>query len=102
MKLTPEQYWKWRTLIAHMWNSENKEGARKWQLQSMNNEAVIASLKAQVFKLKDVKAATNEKDAAQAEYQEYKKHLEEELGISLNGVTIDDVTLEVRSMEGDD
>jgi len=97
-RLTKEEYWEWRFLISQMWNAENKELARKYQLESLNKEAIICSLKAQVFAAKDIENAKQEKEAMQKAYKDYKIKLENQLGISLNGVTIDDNTLEVKPL----
>jgi hypothetical protein len=98
-KLTAEQYWQWRFLIAQMWNAENKELARKYQAESMNKDAVVSGLRAQLFASRDVQHAASEKEAMQKQYREYKEQLEQTLGISLNGVTIDDVTFEIKTID---
>ena len=96
MNLTGEQYWKWRTFIAELWNSESKEMAAKHELHSMNLKTQVASLQAQVFDLKTMKARNSSVETAREEYNAYKKQLEEVLGVSLSGATIDDVTFEIR------
>ena len=64
-KLTPEQYWKWSNSIAEMWNAQSKETSNQWQLKSMMLEAECASLKAHIFRMKDLEMAKVSKDAAE-------------------------------------
>jgi hypothetical protein len=100
-KLTGAQYWEWRTTISEMNEAQAKYEAARNQAQFLVASSEIATLKAAVFKLSNLRTSTDNAEAAKAEYSRFKSELEKKVKTSLSGKVIDDVTFEIRELEPD-
>jgi len=98
-KLTPEQYWKWRTQVAELWNEQNKKEAATNELKFMNAKAKVMALEAVIYEAKTLKVKTEECTAMEAKYHKHREELEKALGVSLKNATIDDVTFEIKPLD---
>lgn len=95
-RLTPEQYWEWRTTIAELEAAKKSHEIMQLQLASAKKDIEILTLKSQVFgqtQLKNSEAAVKD---AENEYTITKNRLEALLSISLNGKIIDAHTFEIK------
>jgi len=86
-KLTPAQYWEWRTTVAELNNAKlNVElGQHKHQIAVMN--AVLAKRELQDIILKKIEI--------KKEYDRYTQELEKKLGTKFANKIIDPVTYEI-------
>jgi len=100
-RLTGEQYWKWRNTITEMWLAEQKFKTSEMELKFRAKEVELLQAKMQVFVEATVKARRSEAGEAKSEYFNFKRELEKELAIALDGKVIDDVTFEIRELEED-
>ena len=96
-KLTPAQYWMWRLTIEEMEHAKTKEKVFRQglALQLKENENSQLKYGIKTFKLESVTAQTK---AAKKEYDNFTASLETELGISLKGKIIDEITFEVKEL----
>lgn len=91
-KLTAAEYWEWRTTIADRDNAKLNYTNKTLQLQ-------VLEMKSALHRASNVVHAQNKLASAEAEYQRYKKVLEDRLGLSLDGKIIDDMNdFEVRDL----
>lgn len=97
-KLTPAEYWEWRTSISEMSCAKESKVVTELKWELMNRDLEIARLKSAMFRA-TVEGARGRADIAKQEYENMKKRLEDRLGISLNGKSIDDITYEIRDLE---
>lgn len=95
-RLTPEQYWEWRTTIAELDIAKKALEIANLQLSATAKDIEILSVKAQVFKSDVISSKKREVSDAELEYLNTKKRIEGLLGISLNGKLIDAATFEVK------
>lgn len=96
--LKAEEYWEWRTTISEMNNCKEKFLRTQTELKVLHKEAEILAVRSQLFQKSRLEGAKLEYENSQAEYERFKKVLEERLGTSLNNKVIDDVTFEVRDL----
>lgn len=97
-KLTPEEYWEWRTTIAEMGEAKSDLNIANLKLAMQAKDIEIAQLKLHAFK-QVVRAAQDKKNTYDSEYKRFKGKIEERLGISLDNKVIDDVTFEVKEID---
>lgn len=100
MQLKESSYWKWRHKIEEMQHSETKLKVTRLSYSAMEKDLEIMRLKANAYQ-QIVKAASDACSSLKKEYEDIKLQLEEEIGQSLNGCVIDDVTLEVKKINDD-
>lgn len=93
MKLTAEQYFKWKNSINEMWLNESRQKEKQCRLSMMEKDIEISKLKTLIYTehIKDMSKI----DEAKNQYQQIKKELEESLGTSLENSVINEVTFEV-------
>jgi hypothetical protein len=96
VRLTAEQYWKWRNKITEMWLSEQKLKTCEETLKLKSKEVEVLQAKMQLYIEASVKVRKSEVDEAKSDYLDLKKELESKLGISLDGTSISDETFEVK------
>ena len=99
-KIKPETYWEWRCCINEMHLAEEKKKFAELQSIGMTKDLDIMRLKAAMFRATLVSMEDTVK-LTKVEYDKMKKRIEDEIGMSLNGCAIDDVTFEVRKLEED-
>lgn len=95
-RLTPEQYWEWRTTIAELEAAKKSHEVMQLQLASAKKDIEILTLKSQVFSQTQLKNYENAVKDAEKEYDAMKYRLEALLSISLNDKLIDAHTFEVK------
>lgn len=95
-RLTPEQYWEWRTTIAELDEAKKAVDIVNLQLSSLKKDVEILTLKSQLFLHTTVNERKSDLSAAEQEYLNTKKRIEGLLGISLNDKLIDAATFEVK------
>lgn len=95
-KLTAAQYWEWRTTISEMEIARQKALLADANLKLLHKEAEMLAVRSQLFVRTSHNDARLAYEAAQAEYQRFKKVLEDSLGMSLSNKIIDEVTFEVK------
>jgi hypothetical protein len=100
-KLTPVQYWEWRTTIAEMNEAKAKLELNEARLKIMGKQVELEQAKAQLFGHTQLRVAKEAHEEARSEYFRFKKTLEESLGVSLDGKVIDDLSFEVKSLPKD-
>lgn len=97
VKLSPEQYWEWRTTIAEMQTAEKELKLKGAQYEGQQKDLEIVRLKSALFRHTMMSA-----DAAfkqhQEEYKRFKAELEDSLGVSLDNKVIDEVTFEIKEL----
>jgi predicted metal-binding transcription factor (methanogenesis marker protein 9) len=98
-KLSPEQYYKWRNTISEMWLEESKLKEDGLRVIVMEKDAELSRLRTALYKSQTLNAQREKVSLARSEYERCKKELENQLGISLSGCVIDDVTFEVKMLE---
>lgn len=96
--LSAAQYWEWRTTIAELDSAKHKLIRCELEHKFLGKEAEMLLLRAQLFSKTQFELARNTVHAAHAEYERFKKVLEESVGISLSGKVIDDVTFEIKTL----
>ena len=97
-KLSPEQYWKWRTAASEM-NSAAIEAKYKFQsFQMAEKDIEIAKLRNVLYK-QVVQTYQDRANQSKVDYDELKAQLEVELGVSLKDAVIDDITFEIKPLE---
>lgn len=96
--LSPAQYWEWRTTIAEAETAKEKFKAAQLEYKLLQKEAENLSIRTQLFLRSRMEATKAEVGKTAAEYERFKKVLEENLGQSLNNKLIDDVTFEIRDL----
>lgn len=90
-KIKPQRYWQWRHSIAEMKINEI-------QAQLAEANAQILALKSEMLK-KSAMSFQQFKEQSKQEYEKLKSQIEKEIGMSLNGCAIDDVTFEINKIE---
>lgn len=99
--LSPAQYWEWRTTIAEVETAKEKFKTSQLEYKLLQKEAENLSIRTQLFLRTRMEAVKAEVGKTTAEYERFKKVLEEDLGQSLNNKLIDDVTFEIRDLPDD-
>ena len=98
IKLTKEQFWKWNGYIEKMTHGETKLKLVRLQGLVSEKDLEILRLKIALFR-QNIQIAEENYNNYKAEYEEVKKQLETELGLSLNGCSIDEITLEIHKLD---
>lgn len=98
-KLTPEQFWKWSNYIESMHHAETKLKCSQLMMNNMEKDVELQKLRNVVFRQQQVKSSEEKLSLKKAEYEEIKAQIEKELGLSLNGCVIDEVTFEVKKID---
>ena len=99
VKLTPEQFHKWKASIFEMQKAELTQRVSALELKLMQKEAESFSLRAQLHSMKNVADANELVTKTKDEYNTIKKELEETLGISLNNKAINEATFEINDLK---
>lgn len=97
-KLTPAQYWEWRTTIAELEIKKEKLEREKLSLQLMNRDTELLAVRTQLFLRTRMESAANAVKDAQTEYDRFKGVLEKSVGQSLNNKLIDEITYEIKEV----
>lgn len=97
-KLSPAEYWEWRTTISEMYEANLKGRLADAELKLLNRDAELAQARIRMYQLSSVQQAKQGIQTAKEEYERYKGVLEARLGFSLNEKLIDDVTFEVKDL----
>jgi len=97
--LAPEQYWQWKSCIFAMWLAEQKLKNAELEAKVLSRDAELASARMQLFVAKVVESKKTSLESAKQEYDILKRELENDIGQSLNGKAIDDITFEVKTLE---
>lgn len=100
-RLTPSEYWEWRTTISEMDEARERYLRIETELKVLQRDAEIVSLRAKLHQKTMVDSAKAGLQISKDEYERYKKALEERLGFSLNNKLIDDMTFEVKDLPED-
>lgn len=95
-KLSPAEYWEWRTTISEMQVAKEVFKNSEFEHKILMIQAENSVLKAQVFAKTKLVSAKENVENCKKEYDRFKNVLEENLGISLNGKIINEVTFEVQ------
>jgi hypothetical protein len=95
--LTPAQYWEWRCTLEEMTSARHVFVVTQQKFELMAKDIEIARLKNEVYKTA-VQAAKANVDRLEADYQVYRKKLEETLGFTLESCTIDAFNFAVRKL----
>jgi len=93
-KMTGAQYWEWRTTVEEMLHAKSKANIAQLKKQVLDLQAIELNLKARLeaFVVKD---ATNHKEEVASDYQDFRKKLETQLGVSIENCSIDPINFEV-------
>lgn len=100
-KMTAARYWEWRNTITDLWLAEQKLKNAELELKLKQKDVDLAMARAQVFGQTVVRQCRTDTEEAKAEYFKLKSELEKEVGISLDGKVINDVTFEIRELDDD-
>lgn len=95
--LTQAEYWKFTTLGLEHTLSIEKQKLIQMALKNLEKDAEILQVKMQSLKGETLGKARTAIDEAGSAFQMYKDELESKLGVSLNGASIDEKTLEVKT-----
>jgi len=95
-RLTPEQYWEWRTTIAELETAKKSQEVAQLQITSAKKDIEILTLKTQVFSQSQLKTCEAAVKEAENEYTITKNRLEALFSISLNDKIIDALTFEIK------
>lgn len=101
MKISEVNYWKWRHKIEEMHHAQTKIKVSTGQYSQMEKDLEIMRLKTQIFK-QVIKNNEDSYNSFKKEYEDIKLMLETEIGQSLDGCSINDVTYEVIKLENDE
>lgn len=97
-KLTAAQYWEWRTTIEELKSAKLSDEVTKLKRDAMEREIENKKLRLALFK--DVlRASAHQSKKAKDEYDRYKKVLEGELEMALDGCVISDVDFSVQKLD---
>lgn len=95
-RLTSAQYWEWRTTISERECAEEKLKKTLLEVKLLQKESELFSANSRIYLLSNVSNAKKEVEKANAEYERFKKVLEEYIGESLNDKMIDEITYEIK------
>jgi thioester reductase-like protein len=98
LKLTAEEYYKWRFQIEVMKNAKLNEKLVDEELKNMELDIKLKQTLAVLMRRTRLEDAKKQVENCMGEYKTTKEKIEERLGISLNNMAIDDFTFEVRSI----
>jgi molecular chaperone GrpE (heat shock protein) len=97
-KIKKDTYWEWRFQTEKMYHEQSKVREKRKFNAMMEKDIEIAKLKNSLYKQQIKNQEDSCREAAE-EYNEMKSRMEKEIGMSLDGCSIDDITLEVRELE---
>ncbi len=100
--LTAAQYWEWRNCISEMWLEKARLEQKELEVKLMQREIEANQLKAKLFAGTVVAAHVKSADKAKEDYFILKQKLESNLGQSLDGKVIDDLTFEIKLLDESD
>lgn len=98
-KLTPKDYWEWRTTITEVEVERLKVAVSEQKLIVMQKDIENLHLRQKLFMLTQFKDEKNHFETVKNDATNWKTALEERLGFKIHGCIIDDVTHEVRHLE---
>lgn len=98
MKLSKDQFSEWENHILNLWFKQERLKAFQLEMELMKKDMVIQELKIKLFASKDFKLITDEVDEAKSKFVQLRTKIEKELGASLDGKSIDPITLEVKQI----
>lgn len=96
--ISPELYWEWRCTIEELKTAKVNEKRIHLEKELKQKELEIQKLRLTMFK-DIVSSARKGVTSAQNEYEKMKRKIEEQIGMSLNGCVIDDISYEVKKLE---
>lgn len=99
VKLSPEQYWRWRTTIAEMDHGNANYESGQLRYGHMLKDLEISRLSAVIYKQGQLQTLEEKRNLLKKEYENEKKKIEDELGVSLNNCVIDDIDFSVKSLD---
>lgn len=97
-RLTPAEYWEWRTTIAEMETAKANHRCVEMEVKLLSKEAEILAVRTQLHRSAKLEGARKQSVDMQAEYARIKEALEGRLGVSLSGKVIDEITYEVKEL----
>lgn len=89
-RLTPEQYWEWRTTTAEMNLADREMDVAAAQATILAKEAEIAKLRMSLHGNTAMPKAKAKKEEATKEYHDFRLALEKKLGVSMADKVIDE------------
>jgi hypothetical protein len=95
-KLTPAEYWEWRTTISEMNEANLKAKISELEVKLSGKDTEIMALRTKLLHATAVHGVKNIVEKSKEEYSKMKGRIEDRLGFSLNSKMIDDITLEVK------
>jgi len=93
-KMTEGQYWEWRATMEELQNAKLKSKVAELQKQTMELQVSEMGFKAKLEAFKAQDAAEHTKKIS-VEYQDFRKRLEDKLGVSLADCSIDPINFEI-------
>jgi hypothetical protein len=96
-KMTREQYLLWALKIEELQHAKTKLSAVEQKWSVLEKQCEIERLKSALFK-STIEQSKSGVSLAEKAYQDVKLELENQLGMSLSGTSIDDVTLEINKL----
>lgn len=93
-KLTPAQYWEWRTSVEEKSHEDTRVRVAQLRQQIAELQVSEAKLRAQLA-ANDVKEALMHQKRITDDYHAFRMKLETELGVGLRGCTINPYSYEV-------
>ena len=97
-KIAPDMYWEWRCTIEELKSAKLNEKRVHLEKELKQKELEINKLRLSLFR-ETVASARRSTTNAQTEYEKMKQRIEDEIGMSLNGCVIDDISYEVKKFE---
>lgn len=97
-RLTPAEYWEWRTTIAEMQIAQLNFRVASLEVKLLAKDAEVIAARIKLHSVSAVGGTQKRLDEAKAEYARIKTALEGRLGVSLNQKVIDEVTYEVKDL----
>lgn len=98
-KLKKEQFYYWRFSVENMRHAETQTKLEERNLALLAKEIEITQLRVALYKNK-IGVAQNFAKEAQAAYHKAREEIEKTLGFTLKDTVVDEVTFEVKELEG--
>lgn len=99
--LKPAEYWQWMNTITTMWLQSAKLAQQDAIAKSMQKDLEILQLKLKLHLATTLEQSKIQAEEAKGAYFAFKLRLEAAIGQPLDGKVIDDVTHEVKILEGE-
>lgn len=96
-QLSKSDYWEWRCSIEEITSAKYVLSITQQKLKIMELEAEVQKLRAAIFK-QSVKSASDNLVRIEKDFQEYRKRLEGNLGISLENCVIDEFDYSIKKL----